>query len=87
MSDFNVNDYVYVKLTDVGIEELERQHKELIEHHPNYTSPFIAPKTDDEGYSKFQLWDLMSRLGHLCKLGCRQPFETTIKLNKQAEDK
>lgn len=75
---FNMNEIVMVKLTDVGINELKRQHDELAEAFPKI-GEFNPPKTDDDGWSQFQLWDLMERLGHMCKLGSHLPFETDIK--------
>ena len=37
-------------------------------------------KYDDEGYSEFQMWHLMSIFGSYLFNGCDIPFETTIKL-------
>ena len=45
----NVNHYVKVKLNDVGIKELERQHNELAMKLPKL-GKFKKPKTDSEGY-------------------------------------
>lgn len=76
---FNINDYVKVKLNKVGVDELKRQHVELKANFPKLDD-FIEPKTDDEGYSKFQLHELMNRLGHLCILGFEPPFDTEIEI-------
>ncbi len=78
--EFNVNEYVMVKLTDVGIAELKRQHEDLVEMFPK-AGKFEPPKVDDEGFSKWQLHDLMNRFGHLMTLGGMVPFETTIRFN------
>ena len=82
LTDFNLNGDVYVKLTDVGRNELERQHYELYSMLPNIKRSYVEPEVDDEGFSKFQMWVLMSSLGHLCRMGLEQPFETTIKIGK-----
>lgn len=75
--EFNLNDYVYVQLTESGINELRRQHRDdRIPH------KFIPPKTDKDGWSKWQLHDLMERFGHLSNLGFTSPFNTTIRLEK-----
>lgn len=85
MVDFNVNDYVWVKLTETGIAELKRQHFELrrvIEERtgkPQSNEPYWMPRGDN-GWHRFQLWDLMNRLGTLCSMGCDPPFETTIRI-------
>jgi hypothetical protein len=80
MYEFNVNDCVMVKLTDVGIAELERENRKWAEMHPKLEK-FELPKTDIDGYSKWQLHYLMSRFGHLMAAGLPPPFETTIRLD------
>lgn len=75
----NVNDTVYVKLTELGKKELQRQHDDLHDQFPMLTKrDFMHRKEDDEGWSEWQLWDLMGSLGHKCIHGCSVPFETTI---------
>ena len=75
---FNINETVYVKLTDVGKAELKRQHDELRKSFPKLGED-IPIKEDEFGWSKWQLWTLMSHLGHLCNMGAIQlPFETNI---------
>ena len=78
---FNINHDVFVKLTDVGLKELEKQHNEVLLFFP-CASKFEPPKTDKDGYSKWQLHVLMRTFGHGFELGCcAVPFETTIKLD------
>lgn len=74
----NINDYVMVKLNQNGIDELERQHKELRKGLPSLGEFHI--KIDDDGYTKFQLHSLMLKLGHMCKLGFEPPFDVDIKV-------
>jgi hypothetical protein len=76
---FNVNHNVRVKLNDRGLAELKRQHDELRRRVPTL-DPWKPPATDEDGFSRFQLWDLMKSLGHLCVLGMEPPFETTIRI-------
>lgn len=76
---FNVNHYVRVKLTQVGLDELKRQHDELYAKVPSIHA-WKPPVTDKDGWSKHQLWSLMQDLGHLCGLGRATPFETTIEI-------
>jgi hypothetical protein len=75
---FNINEYVHIKLNDSGIKELERQHEELRQQFPS-VGEFNPPKVDEDGYSKFQMHDLMKRLGHTCMLGFEPAFDTNIK--------
>lgn len=81
--DFNINDYVKVKLTEKGKYIYYHQHDELNEEILKWGGRLLNPielKYDDEGYVEFQMWDLMEIFGrHLC-IGCDIPFETTIKL-------
>ena len=78
--EFNVNRYVYVKLTDIGRDELRRQHEDLRKSFPSLKE-YHAEEEDDKGFSKWQLHDLMSRLGHMCMIGFDLPFETNIKID------
>lgn len=76
---FNINDNVRVKLTDYGRECLRRNHDELfarVGQKPNY--PYQPPMETD-GWSQWQLWDLMRELGPYVGVGFRHtPFETNI---------
>ena len=74
---FNINEYVKVKLKKSGLAELKRQGDELRKTFPKLDE-YVPPKIDKDGYSKFQLHDLMQRLGHLCTLGFEPPFDTEI---------
>ena len=77
--EFNVNDWVKVKLNGEGIHELKRQHYELSKVIPNLRE-FRVPKTDQDGYSKWQLHSLMNTFGHMMILGNEVPFDTVIKI-------
>jgi hypothetical protein len=67
-AQFNFNDFVKVRLTDCGQNVLAIKRK-------NSTR---APETDADGYTKFQLWELMNVFGeHLCN-GCPVPFNPNI---------
>lgn len=76
---FNVNDNVFVKLTEVGKQKL-REQDEQFERDTGVKSVGSTPKEDSEGWSKWQLWDLMNRLGKHCYNGCKPPFDVTIRL-------
>ena len=77
--EFNVNDYVKVKLNQKGLNELQRQHYELSKVFPSLHE-FRLPKTDQDGYSKWQLHSLMNTFGHMMTLGNEVPFDTVIKI-------
>lgn len=82
MKQFNMNHYVYVKLNQNGLDELRKQGEELRATFKNL-DPYSPPKTDENGYAKFQLHDLMCRLGHLCQLGFEPPFEVDILIDSK----
>lgn len=80
--DFNINDYVKVKLTEKG--------KYIYYHHFDDMNALILKtggkplnpielEYDDEGYTKFQMWHLMEIFGKHLFNGYDVPFETTIK--------
>lgn len=62
---FNVNDKVHVRLTAEGRKILRRQR-------------FVVEERD--GWSCWQLWELMARLGVHCHLSADPPFEPDIEL-------
>ena len=75
--DFNLNHRVRVKLNERGLTELRRQHG-VLRHRAPSIGDFKDPKADADGWSTWQLWDLMSTLGALCILGPIPPFDTGI---------
>lgn len=80
--NFNINDYVKVKLTNYGIEILKQQHDELKNKFGGDIGEFDL-KLDSEGYYETQLWSLMSDLGQYCIMGRELPFETNIILKNE----
>lgn len=59
MTRINLNEFIKVKLTDKGKEIYYNQFKNI---NNNYGSEIIKPhypEEDDDGYTKFQLWDFM----------------------------
>ena len=67
MLPVNINNYVLVKLTDVGEAILKEQNYQL-------------PAEDENGYRKWQLWVLMNTFGPYLNNGSPVPFETIIYL-------
>ena len=76
---FNINNYVKVRLTDRGKQALKDNHYKVFAGVLD-RFPYREPVEDEDGMVKFQMWDLMQRLGPLCRLGSRCPFETEIEL-------
>lgn len=73
----NINDFVWVRLTDRGREIDRKKHDEL-----RAIAPTIGPyvPTAKGRWSRWQLWQVMHRFGEHCYLGCDPPFDTEIAL-------
>ena len=72
---FNMNNSVKVKLNDIGHAELKRQHDALYSE-MNIDREYVERSIDSDGYSSFQMHDLMNTFGHMMVMGCKTPFET-----------
>jgi len=82
--EFNLNYYVYVKLTNIGYDELKRQHAEIFID-PRSRPPCPMRDEDADGWSKWQLHELFLRFGHMMLNGFHLPFEPTIRLSSGDE--
>ena len=79
--DFNINESVKVKLNDFGKALLKNERAALRERFPKLDpDPLVNMRTDAEGYTSFQLWDLMKRFGSHIGLGLPLPFDAVIKI-------
>lgn len=69
MIEYNLNKTVYVKLNNVG----KDIYKNYIQ---NLNSNFsVEPEVDENGYTKFQFWDLIHIYGEYIGLGQPTPFD------------
>ena len=80
---FNINNEVRVKLTDEGIRIYEKRYRDITKRLPNeakkHMERFRRPESDEEGYSRMQLWELMNLYGEYMYNGNMDiPFETEI---------
>lgn len=73
----NINDHVWVRLTERGRDIARAHHQALLVVAPRL-GPYCSYETN--GWSRWQLWQLMQRFGADCHLGCDPPFETEISL-------
>ena len=79
--NFNLNEKVRVKLTDHGRTCLERNHVEFwAGTRRTALYAYAPPKEDADGWSEWQLWNLMHELGPHTSMGSPVPCETTIQL-------
>jgi hypothetical protein len=85
MRGMNLNDTVYVKLTDYGRELMLKNYDALWAGRAVPPYKFNLPQEDADGFSRWQLWALMQEFGpHIC-LGMRHPFDLIIRLQEPAE--
>ena len=78
MVRFNCNNIVKVKLTKVGIDIYYHRNDDINEQYQKELIKPNMPVIDNEGYSEFQLWELMKIFGKHMYNGCNPPFETEI---------
>ena len=84
MKSFNINSTVKVRLTKVGEELLKKNWEDFWNSFGRLDEfPYEPPNTDADGYVKFQMWDLMARLGEYCGLVDDLPFETVILIDEK----
>lgn len=81
LKQININSNVYVKLNDRG----KRIYHEMVSKTLKEFSGLKYPelKTDENGYSKWQLWYLMEFFGPYISIGFDTCFETTILINEK----
>lgn len=85
--DFNINQYVRVRLTDDGKAILAAQYESLRASFPKLP-PHTPKREDEEGFASFQMWDLMQSFGSHIHLGStRPPFETAIRFENPLRSK
>ncbi len=78
--EINLNDTVYVKLSAKAHEALERDYNEIMK---GWKCLYRRPEEDTEGWSKWQLWDLMQRIGPNVRFDGREPIiATTIRVEQ-----
>ncbi len=79
--EFNINNKVRVRITAIGKQLLR---KNWLDVHAEIWAKggvgyeYREPEEDAEGWSEWQMWELMKAFGPHLHLGCKQPFETTI---------
>lgn len=78
--DFNINDYVMVRLTDYGRALHRERFDELKAAFPRMTLEYQPKEEDEDGWSKWQAWDLIQSFGPNINMGGNLPFETTIRI-------
>lgn len=81
---FNINENVKIKLTKLGEKILLEKHTKLradilLRTNNDAVGPYSPRKTDSEGYTEMQLWQVMQDFGPHMGLGNELPIEPTIR--------
>ena len=79
---FNINNCVRVRLNDQG----RQIHRDNHERYATPKYPYQPPSEDADGWSKWQLWSLMSEFGSHISLGRMPPFETEIEIMAEGDE-
>ena len=81
---FNINNYVRVRLTDKGRDIHKNRYDDLMKYHrrKGYIPPFpyTPVKEDENGWSIWQLWMLMSIFGEHMYCGFDNVLEPEIEI-------
>jgi hypothetical protein len=77
---FNINEYVKIKLTPKGKEILKKQHDAFTTSWEIGLPSEFKINEDEDGWSEWQLWNLMQVFGEHLFNGAEVPFETTIEI-------
>ncbi|WEZ09567.1 hypothetical protein P5663_06900 [Priestia flexa] len=81
----NFNEIVKVRLTKFGIDILKSRHMELnnlIQKRGGKGLEEFKLKIDDDGYSSFQIWELMSTFGEYMYMSSELPFKADMVITK-----
>ena len=79
---FNVNEKVFVKLTEKGIEKYVKDHNAIMPFQMQLSYREFENRKNSDGYHEFQLWSFIDAFGDLGMQGW-QYYETTIAFRQQ----
>ena len=90
MKEFNINDYVNIKLTEAGIAILKRRHDNILKAYAGNPEvlktlgEFKTPEVDENGYTQMQMWEVMQAFGNYMYNGDPNiPFEMNIAISEE----
>ena len=81
--DFNINETVLVKLTDLGYQRLAYLHNYVFDKTPNWDkrdATYYEKRADANGYTSFQMWEFMKKFGSVTGLCKPQYYHLDVKL-------
>ena len=71
----NLNEYIKVKLTDLGKDIYYHRFDTLNDYYGREVLKPRFPKEDENGYTKFQLWEFISLYGQYIGMGTPNVIE------------
>jgi hypothetical protein len=80
---FNINNYVRVKLTEAGSAYLIKQRSLLQQEFPNARFPDLEIQVDSDGYTEFQLYELMYEFGPFMSPEFPAMFDANIYISEK----
>ncbi len=83
---FNMNEYIRVRLTDLGYQRLADMHNEYLAKVKNWeyrNADYYKEKADKDGYTSFQMWSFMSDFGDVTGLLKPQHFHLDIQISSK----
>lgn len=79
---YNINHHVKVKITKYGYEKWLEYLNQFSDEFPGTfkrtTLEELKTKEDNDGWVKFQMWDMMSIFGQYMQVGFKNPIDTNI---------
>lgn len=83
--EFNINGKIKIRLTEAGKAFLLQRHYHLFrDYSPDKKPKFELPKEDKNGYSEWQMWDLIGTFGRFMEVPTMSPpFEPTIIISEK----
>ncbi len=82
---FNLNDFIKVKLSKSGEEIYSHRYDEINEFMGECIVP-KPPKKDENGYTRFQLWDFMNLYGEHSHMGFSNQVLETMDILLETEE-
>lgn len=82
---FNLNQYLYVRLTEQGLQHLRDQHNALAQTLPVPAGfpAYIEPQRDERGFYAMQAWEFMQAFGAASGNGFPVAYyDMTVELNR-----
>lgn len=86
---FNLNQDIYVKLTEEGYQHRVNLYNDIIKYSGDeskfHTVDYYKNEANEYGYTKFMAWEFMKDFGDTISFGGRQLFDINIQIKNEQE--